>query len=538
MAKQQVLIDIIGDNADLRKALADTERRLRGLEKKLAQTGASGKKGMGGVAAGMGVAAGATLAASKAFDFLKGSINTTNELTLASAKLGTITKMDAVTSGQWVLMARSRGVGAKQLNTAFITLSKNMSGATHGSKAQAEAFRQLGVSQEALKKGNPHEVMRQVAEGLSKVKSGADKAKLAQQLFGRGSQGLIGVLGGGSKALDESLAKYKGNAEELSKNEGQAKKLAAAKRDLKNALDSVKISLGTALTPVIAQAAKALTAFTNLSPGVKRFILTLAGLAAGAIAVKKLVDAFKAVKLVFTVLRTAMMTNPIGLILTAIAVAAYLIISNWGAVKKFLGATWNWIKTAFRSVANFVISMARKGFLGPVAWIITHWTQVKNFLGGLVGSIGTIAKNIGSALWNGIKSGASAVTGVIKGIVNGYLDNLGSGINLMVDVLNKGIDVFNKIPGPNLGHLGHVSVPHLATGGIVNGARMAMIGEDGPEAVIPLSSKYRARGAALYAQAGAAMGMGGNTFIIHNAQNLDENQLAARFAWQMQTRTA
>jgi hypothetical protein len=65
-----------------------------------------------------------------------------------------------------------------------------------------------------------------------------------------------------------------------------------------------------------------------------------------------------------------------------------------------------------------------------------------------------------------------------------------------------------------------------------------MIGEDGPEAVIPLSQKYRARGAAMYAQAGAAMGMGGNTFIIHNAQNLDENQIAARFAWQMQTRAA
>jgi len=538
VAKQQVLIDIIGDNADLRKALADTERRLRGLEKKLGQTGASGKKGMGGVAAGMGVAAGATLAASKAFDFLKGSINTTNELTLASAKLGTITKMDAVTSGQWVLMARSRGVGAKQLNTAFITLSKNMSGATHGSKAQAEAFRQLGVSQEALKKGNPHEVMRQVAEGLSKVKSGADKAKLAQQLFGRGSQGLIGVLGSGSKALDESLAKYKGNAEELSKNEGQAKKLAAAKRDLKNALDSVKISLGTALTPVIAQAAKALTAFTNLSPGVKRFILTLAGLAAGAIAVKKLVDAFKAVKLVFTVLRTAMMTNPIGLILTAIAVAAYLIISNWGAVKKFLGATWNWIKTAFRSVANFVISMARKGFLGPVAWIITHWTQVKNFLSGLVGSIGSIASRIGNALWNGIKSGASAITGVIKSILNGYISGIETGINTIIGGLNTAIRLFNRMPGVDIPTIGNVSFARLATGGIINGAQMAMVGEDGPEAVIPLSPKYRARGAALYAQAGAAMGMGGNTFIIHNAQNLDENQLAARFAWQMQTRTA
>lgn len=538
MAKQQVLIDIIGDNADLRKALADTERRLRGLEKKLQQTGASGKKGMGGVAAGMGIAAGATLAATKAFSFLEGSVNTTNDLTLASAKLATITKMDATTSAQWVLTARSRGVGAKQLNTAFITLSKNISGATHGSKAQAAAFNQLGVSQDALKRGNPHEVMRQVAEGLSKVKSGADKAKLAQQLFGRGSQGLIGILGGGTKALDESLSKYKGNAVELAKNEKQAKKLAAAKRDLNNALDSVKITLGTALTPVIAAAAKVLTGFTNLSPGVKRLILSIAGLAAGAIAVKKLVDAFKAVKAVFMALRVVMMTNPIGLILTAIAVAAYLIITNWGTVKKFLGATWNWIKGAFHSVAQFVINMAKHGFLGPVGWIITHWTMVKNFLSGLVGSIRTIASKIGQALWNGIKSGAGAVTGVVKSVINGYIDGLQTGLNIIIDGINKAIDLANKLPGVNIGKVGHVSIPHMATGGIVNGPRIAMIGEDGPEAVIPLSQKYRARGAAMYAQAGAAMGMGGNTFIIHNAQNLDENQIAARFAWQMQTRAA
>lgn len=80
-----------------------------------------------------------------------------------------------------------------------------------------------------------------------------------------------------------------------------------------------------------------------------------------------------------------------------------------------------------------------------------------------------------------------------------------------------------------------------ATGGIVNGAQRAIVGEDGPEAIIPLSRKYRARGAALYAQAGAAMGMGtgGNTFVVNNYGNaLDENQLAARFAWQLQTRKA
>jgi phage-related protein len=237
-------------------------------------------------------------------------------------------------------------------------------------------------------------------------------------------------------------------------------------------------------------------------------------------------------------LRVVMMTNPIGLILTLIAMAAYLIISNWGAVKRFLMGVWNWIKGAFHDVAQIVMSLARKGFLGPVGWIITHWTQLKDFFSGLVDSIKRIAGKIASALWDGIKTGASSVVGFVKGIVNGIIAGLEWLVNKGIDGINNLIDLANNVPGVHIGKIGHVSIPRMATGGIVNGARLSMIGEDGPEAVIPLSSKYRARGAALYAQAGAAMGMGGHTFIVNNAQNLDENQLAARFAWQMQTRMA
>lgn len=522
----------------MEKELAKANRQLNYFKKQASGAGGAGK-GFAGMAGSLGIVAGASYAAGKAFSFMKSSVNETNELTLATAKLSTMTRMDAVTAGEWMLMARSRGVGAKQLNQSFISLSKQMGNAAKGSKSSAEAFKQLGVSQAALKSGNTHLVMQQVAEGLKNVKNGSDRARLASQLFGRGAQGLIGVMSGGKKALNESLAAYKGNAAELAKNEKSAKALAAAKRKLKDALDKVKISIGTALTPVLATLAGALTKIANMSPGMKRFILSLAGLAAAAMGIKKLVDAFKAVKMVFMALRVAMMTNPIGLILTAIAVAAYLIISNWGAVKRFLGVVWGWIKTAFHAVANFVVSAARRGFLGPVGWIITHWGQVVSFFKGLPGTIGRFASAVGRAMWNGIKSGASSIFGFVKGIINGLISGLEGGVNLMIDGVNRAIGLANKLPGVDIGKIGHVSIPRLAQGGIVNGARIAMIGEDGPEAVIPLSRKHRAQGAALYAKAGAAMGMGGNTFVVNNyGSDLDENQLAARWAWQLKTRVA
>ena len=111
-------------------------------------------------------------------------------------------------------------------------------------------------------------------------------------------------------------------------------------------------------------------------------------------------------------------------------------------------------------------------------------------------------------------------------------------------IASAAADLSNSPIGKRLGgvisDLTRVLVPH-ATGGIITSATGALVGEDGPEAIIPLSRKYRAQGASLYAQAGAAMGMGtgGNTFVVNNYGNaLDENQLAARFAWQLQTRKA
>lgn len=47
-----------------------------------------------------------------------------------------------------------------------------------------------------------------------------------------------------------------------------------------------------------------------------------------------------------------------------------------------------------------------------------------------------------------------------------------------------------------------------ADGGFVNGAQLSWIGEDGPEAVIPLGRKRRARGLSLWKQAGELLGIG------------------------------
>lgn len=59
-----------------------------------------------------------------------------------------------------------------------------------------------------------------------------------------------------------------------------------------------------------------------------------------------------------------------------------------------------------------------------------------------------------------------------------------------------------------LGTIIGTPIPQYARGHITNGPEMAVVGEDGPEAVIPLSGKYRQYAMPLFAQTATALGFG------------------------------
>ena len=111
-----------------------------------------------------------------------------------------------------------------------------------------------------------------------------------------------------------------------------------------------------------------------------------------------------------------------------------------------------------------------------------------NIFGKVFEGVGKIAGTV----FDGIKTGfgvvVDAVTGYVKtlvGIYKGLFNGIASIWNSTVGKLSF------KIPGwvPGLGGKGFdvPEIPMLAEGGIVNGPTLAMIGEAGPEAVIPLN---------------------------------------------------
>jgi hypothetical protein len=297
---------------------------------------------------------------------------------------------------------------------------------------------------------------------------------------------------------------------------------------MKIAFGNFMAEIGTKLIPVLTRLSAWVVKFSNLSPGVKKMILAMVGIVAVAMAVKKVTLAFQA-------LRIAMLANPFMLVATVAITAGILIVTHWKQVKGFLIGAWNTVKRAFWSVAHTIQNAARSGFLGPAGWIITHFRQVVNFFKGLPSRLGGYARRAGRAIWNGIKSGASGVLGFVKGIFNGVMSHIERGINGIIGGVNHAIDLFNKLPGRDIGHIGNVSLPRLAQGGIVTRPTIAMIGEAGPEAVVPLSRNKRARGQAVAAAAGIG---GGNTnyFTINTTGGVDEVALARSIGWQLATR--
>ena len=147
----------------------------------------------------------------------------------------------------------------------------------------------------------------------------------------------------------------------------------------------------------------------------------------------------------------------------------------WDKAKNFFSTVWNGIKNVFSSVVSFfsnTFSSAweaiKKVFNNFGTFFSNLWNTIKN-------TFSALGTKIGDAISGAVKAGINGVLGMIEGVVNTF-----------VRMINGAIDLINLIPGVKIGYLSQLRIPRLAKGGVVDRATLAMFGEDGREAVIPL----------------------------------------------------
>lgn len=107
-------------------------------------------------------------------------------------------------------------------------------------------------------------------------------------------------------------------------------------------------------------------------------------------------------------------------------------------------------------------------------------------LGGIIDFIvGVFTGNWGKA-WNGIKDIFGGVFDSLVGIAKWPLNLIIDLVNGAIGGINSMISALNKVPGINIGTI--PKIPKLAKGGIVSSPTIAMVGEAGKEAVMPLEN--------------------------------------------------
>jgi len=222
--------------------------------------------------------------------------------------------------------------------------------------------------------------------------------------------------------------------------------------------------------------------------------------------------------------------------LVALGVAIYKAITDWEGFKASISAIWDWIKDATGKVWDWIVGAIKDA----IKWISDGllWLMDKMLfaLGAMVGGIVTfflvtlpnsitwfattfipqavntivtwfmqLPSRIANALAS-LPSLFATIFGKAQSMVKGILDNIfgwvgdipsrllsgvSTGLNWVIDRMNSFIGGYNAVVPKSLQI---TQIPHLAEGGIVTQPTVALIGERGAEAVIPLNRMAGAGG--------------------------------------------
>ena len=348
---------------------------------------------------------------------------------------------------------------------------------------------------------NVQEEFDKVVEQIATTKNETEALGIATEVFGsRGAATLVSAIRSGAVEfgnLGDALADSEGLISQTAEQtDDWREKLQKLKNEALVAIEPAasavfdKLSDGVDILRSVMEWAKRNTGTVKVLAGV------LGGLAGTIVAVNGAMKAYRLIQMTITnatklwtaaqaAFNLVMSLNPIGLVIVAIAglIAAVVAIeaktkffselwhSIWDKIGEPVKKVWDWIKKNWPALLGILT-----GPIGAaVTFVVKKWDSIVDFFKKLPGRISKAARG----MWDGIKHAFR------------------SSINWIIDAWNRLEFRTGQVNTP-FGQIGPFTIgtpdiPRLAEGGIVTRPTLAMVGERGPEAVIPLR---RDRGAA------------------------------------------
>jgi len=416
--------------------------------------------------------------------------------------------------------AERTGVDVGTFDKAIEGMQKRLGEAAGGTGTAVDALKALGLSASDLIAMEPDAAFAAIADGMAGVESQAKKTIIANDLFGRSGVALLNTLREGSDGLENLREQARRTGYVLSEEAARdAEVFQDRLLDVQLVMKGLKNTVGAELMPIVSDAmerfstyvvenreqverwastfadrvgaampvvmdlasgvgammtvtSSAAAAVADLVGGWDNFGVIIAGMAlgrsilavgkfAGAVgqlgwALIRLAGAGPLVSGAIRMIGSALLANPIGLAVAAIAGGAYLIYKNWDKVGPWFRRLWDGVQQTFGGVADFVVGLFTGDMKRAVGGVKDVWSGIggffEDYLSGIGnafmwawdGTIGPYVERLAdaagltdawsnvaprfSAIWSDVKTTFGGVSDFVVGAFMGDMDSAVDGL--------------------------------------------------------------------------------------------------------------
>lgn len=356
-------------------------------------------------------------------------------------RIGPLGEVGGLAAGEIAALGATLGGMGIESEIAATGIKNTMLALTKGpaaTKAQSAAFRSLGLDASDVARRMQQDAATTIVDVMRRL--GALPKELQAgtltKLFGSESVAAIAPLLTQLPQLRENFAKagdasrYAGSME--AEYASRAATTSNAVQMSTNRFQALKITLGTALFPIIQQGSEMFGRLSNRvealakrHPNLSKAIMVGLGVFAAlftvigglAIVIAGLIAPFAALAFVAGAFNIAMLPT-IGIALAVVAgivalgAAAYLLYSNWGRIAAFFSGLWDGIKATFFDA------------LGAIGRTLSSFSPLTLIAGGIFALLNWLTGTVGTRLFD---IGRNLIAGLIRGVTS-MLSNLKSTI--------------------------------------------------------------------------------------------------------------